>query len=132
MIQQAHGGHSFSGCTGSRENWISGYFGIGGFGLFCVANYNEARVELSCAKTDKIVNKEAFDYLYGKKAAIESAIGAELTWRRNDDGRASQIILKLPDVSIENETDWTQMAKFHAEWSKKFFDVIVPYLKEKY
>ena len=41
-------------------------------------------------------------------------------------------MISLPGVSIENETDWTQMAKFHAEWSKKFFDVIVPYLKEKY
>ena len=31
--------------------------------------------------------------------------------------------------SIENETDWLQMAKFHAHWSKKFYDVIVPYLR---
>ena len=33
------------------------------------------------------------------------------------------------DVIIENETDWLQMAKFHAHWSKKFYDVIVPYLR---
>lgn len=32
------------------------------------------------------------------------------------------------DDSIENEIDWLQMARFHAEWSKKFYDVIVPYL----
>ena len=38
----------------------------------------------------------------------------------------------LNNVSIENEDDWTQMAKFHAEWSKKFYDVFVPYLKQKY
>jgi conserved hypothetical protein len=31
-------------------------------------------------------------------------------------------------VSIENEDDWPQMAKFHSEWSKKFYDVIVPYI----
>ena len=30
---------------------------------------------------------------------------------------------------VKNETDWLQMAKFHAEWSKKFYDVIVPYLR---
>ncbi|MEE0290082.1 MAG: hypothetical protein U0J62_07645 [Lachnospiraceae bacterium] len=29
----------------------------------------------------------------------------------------------------ENETDWLQMAKFHAHWSKKFYGVIVPYLR---
>ena len=67
-----------------------------------------------------------------KKAAIEEALGTEVTWKRNDDGKASQVVISLPGVSIENETDWTQMAKFHAEWSKKFFDVIVPYLNEKY
>lgn len=133
MIQQAHGeGKSFSGCTSSKENWMSGWFGISGFSLNCVANYNEARMELSLGKSDKDANKEAFDYLFTKKAAIESALGTELIWRRNDDGKASQIVVKLPGVSIEQEADWTQMAKFHAEWSKKFYDVFVPYLKEKY
>jgi hypothetical protein len=34
----------------------------------------------------------------------------------------------MKNVSVENETDWIQMAKFHAEWSKKFYDIIVPYL----
>ena len=83
-------------------------------------------------KADKIINKEAFDFLYMKKTAIEAALGTEVAWKRNDDSKASQIVIILPGVSIENETDWTQMAKFHAEWSKKFYDVIVPYLKEKY
>lgn len=133
LIQQAHGeGKSFSGCVGSKENWLSGWFGLSGFCLNCIANYNEARVELHLGKADKVINKEAFDYLFMKKAAIEAALGTEMTWKRNDDSKASQIVISLPGVSIENETDWTQMAKFHAEWSKKFFDVIVPYLKEKY
>ena len=34
--------------------------------------------------------------------------------------------VKLDNVSIENEDDWPQMVKFHAEWSKKFYDLIVP------
>ena len=133
VIQQAHGeGKSFSGCTSTKENWLAGWFGISGFSIVCVANYNEARVELSLGKGDKEANKEAFDYLFAKKTAIEAALGTEVAWKRNDDSKASQIVISLPGVSIENETDWTQMAKFHAEWSKKFFDVIVPYLKEKY
>lgn len=133
LIQQAHGeGKSFSGCVGSKENWLSGWFGLSGFCLNCIANYNEARVELHLGKGDKDANKAAFDYLFMKKAAIEAALGTEVTWKRNDDGKASQVVISLPGVSIENETDWTQMAKFHAEWSKKFFDVIVPHLNEKY
>ena len=129
MIQQAHGlDKSFSGCTGSKENWISGYFGIGGFSIICVANYNEAQVKLYLGKGDRTDNKAAFDHLYSRRAVIETALGTELHWDRNDENKASQISLRLADVSINQETDWTQMAKFHAEWSKKF----VPYLWDVY
>lgn len=132
-IQQAHGEQkSFSGCTSTKENWMSGYFGISGFGLCCVTNFNMARVELNLAKSDRNINKEAFDYLYSHKAEIESALGTAVEWRRNDDGRGSNIVYKLMDVGIDREADWTQMAKFQAEWSKKFYDVFVPYLTKKY
>lgn len=135
-IQQAHDagtGHGcFSGCTTSKENWMSGFFGIGGFSLACVANYNKARVDLTLAHSNKERNKEAFDYLYSYKAEIESVLGTQLDWLRSDDTKGSYIVIRLEGVSIENEADWTQMAKFHAEWSKKFYDVFVPYLKQKY
>ena len=32
------------------------------------------------------------------------------------------------EKKLSFEIDGLQMAKFHAEWSKKFYDVIVPYL----
>lgn len=134
-IQQAHddgtGRGCFSGCTTSKENWLSGFFGIGGFNISCIANYNQARVDLTLANTSK-KNKEAFDYLYGHKTEIEQKLGKQVEWLRSDNTKGSYIIFRLHGVSIENESDWTQMAKFHAEWSKKFYDVFVPYLKQKY
>nr|WP_325212389.1 hypothetical protein [uncultured Oscillibacter sp.] len=36
-----------------------GYFGVSGCSLCCVANYDEARVELVFAKADKAANKQA-------------------------------------------------------------------------
>ena len=33
-------------------------------------------------------------------------------------------------IGIKDETRWLQMAKFHAEWSKKIYDVFVPMLKD--
>lgn len=135
-IQKAHDdgtGHGcFSGCTTSKENWLSGFFGIGGFSLACVANYNKARVDLTLAHSNKERNKEAFDYLYSHKFEIESVMGTQIDWLRSDETKGSYIVIRLEGVSIENEADWTQMAKFHAEWSKKFYDVFVPYLKQKY
>ena len=136
FIQQAHddgAGHGcFSGCTGSKENWVSGFFGIGGFNLACVANYDKARVDLTLAHSNKERNKEAFDYLYSHKDEIEAVSGTRIDWQRGDDTKSSSIVICLEGVSIENEADWTQMAKFHAEWSKKFYDVFVPYLRQKY
>ncbi|MBQ9759394.1 MAG: DUF4268 domain-containing protein [Opitutales bacterium] len=49
-------------------------------------------------------------------------------WNRGDGIKSSKVVYQIENVGLENETDWLQMAKFHAEWSKKFYDVIVPYL----
>lgn len=135
-IQKAHDdgtGHGcFHGCTTTKSNWINGSFGIGGFSVTCVANYNKARVDLTLAHSNKARNKEAFDYLYSYKADVENILGSQLEWLRSNDTKGSYIVIQLENVSIENEADWTQMAKFHAEWSKKFYDVFVPYLRQKY
>lgn len=42
--------------------------------------------------------------------------------------KSAEVRIQIDNVSIENEEDWPQMAKFHADWSKKFYDVIVPYI----
>ena len=128
-IKAAHGEKgSFSNVNPSKENWVNGFFGISGFSLVCVANYDSARVELYLGKSKKEENKAVFDALLKNKNAIEAALGVSIMWHRGDDIKASKLYYSLSGVSIENETDWMQMAKFQAEWSKKFYDVIVPYL----
>ena len=135
-IQQAHDdgtGHGcFSGCTTTKSNWINGSFGMGGFNITCVVNYNQARVDLTLGHSDRAKNKMAFDYLYSHKSQIDQVLGEQVEWLRSDNTKGSYIVMRLNGVSIVNEADWTQMAKFHAEWSKKFYDVFVPYLKQKY
>lgn len=130
-IHEAHGDRCFSNVNPSKENWINGFFGVNGFSICCVANYDSARVELYFGKADKEANKKAFDDLIKYRVEIEQTLGQSLIWERNDDIKASKVYCKLENVSIENEVDWLQMAKFHAEWSKKIYDVIVPYLLNK-
>lgn len=128
-IKEAHGGGgSFCNVNPSKENWINGFFGVSGFNISCIANFDSARVDLYLGKAKKEENKKAFDMLMSHKDDIEKALGASLVWSRGDDIKSSKISYQLNGVSIENETDWLQMARFHAEWSKKFYDVIVPYL----
>ncbi|MDE7009069.1 MAG: DUF4268 domain-containing protein, partial [Lachnospiraceae bacterium] len=71
----------------------------------------------------------AFDSLCAHKVEIESTLKATLQWNRGDDMKSSKVFIQLNNVSIENETDWLQMANFHAYWTKKFYDVIVPYIQ---
>lgn len=128
-IKEAHGeGGSFCNVNPSKENWINGFFGVSGFNISCIANFDSARVDLYLGKDKKEENKKAFDMLMSHKDDIEKALGVSLVWSRGDDIKSSKISYQLNGVSIENETDWLQMARFHAEWSKKFYDAIVPYL----
>ena len=129
MIKEHHGeGGCFSNVNTSKENWVSGFFGISGFNISCIANFDLARVDLYFGKAKKEENKKAFDALIAHKEDIEKTLGVQLIWNRGDDIKSSKVSYQLSGVSISNETDWLQMARFHAEWSKKFYDVLLPYL----
>lgn len=132
IIQQAHIQRgSFSNVAPGTSNWCSGYFGVGGFSISCVANYNEAWVALWMSSSDAVKNKKGFDLLYAHKDEIERQIeNYDLSWARADENKASWISYTLKGVSITNEDDWPRMAKFHAEWSAKIADAMIPYLTE--
>lgn len=132
-IQERFGeGGTFSNVNPTTSNWISGFFGVGGFNVTCTANFDCARVQFYLGKSDREKNKEAFDYLYKHKTEIEEKLGDQIKWERADDNKASYMTYELASVSVTNETDWIRMAKFHAEWSKKLCDAILPLLKNLY
>ena len=130
LIQQAHSHRgSFSNVTPGTSNWCSGYFGVGGFSISCVANYNEAWVALWMSSSDAAKNKRGFDILFEHKDEIEEQMGtSDLNWDRANENKASWITYSLKGVSVTNEADWPRMAKFHAEWSAKIADAMIPYL----
>ena len=129
IIKETHGKDgSFSNVTPTRENWINGFFGISGFSICCVANYDNARVEVVFQKAEKEENKKAFDALIAHRSEIESVLGVTLNWNRAEDKKASKVYTQLSNVSIKSELDWLQMAMFHAGWSKRFYDVIIPFI----
>ncbi len=120
---------TFSNVNSSKDSWLSGSFGIGGFTICCVVNYLGVRVEVLFGKKNKEENKNAFDNLYKHKNEIESSLGTTLQWKSDDDNKTSKVFIELKNVSIGNETDWLQMANFQATWVKNFYNVVVPYIK---
>lgn len=125
--QHTHRG-TFSGCNPTTSNTVSGFFGISGFCISCIANYDNARIDFYLGNGDTQKNKETFDLLYKHKAEIESKLGITLDWDRADNYKASWMCYHLDNVSITNEADWPRMAKFHAEWSDKICGVMLEYL----
>ena len=132
MIRENLNYQSFGNVNPSTSNWICGFFGVGGFNIRCTANYDCARVQICLEKADKEKNKEAFDFLYKRKTEIENALGETIKWDRSDNIKSSFLTCELQGVSVANETDWTRMAKYHAEYSRKLFDAVRPVLRELY
>lgn len=128
--QHAHRG-SFNNVSPGTSNTLSGFFGISGFSISCIANYDQARIDFYMGKSDAAKNKAAFDTLAAHKEEIEQELGASLTWERANEYKASWLGYHLKDVSIANESDWPRMAKFHAEWSDKICNAVLPYLIEE-
>jgi uncharacterized protein with ParB-like and HNH nuclease domain len=129
--KNAHRG-TFTNCALTSSNTVSGYFGLSGFSIHCVANYDKARIDMYLGNGSKEKNKKAFDLLQNHKSEIESNLGTALNWERSNDTKGSWISYSLKDVSITNEADWTRMAKFQAEWSDKFGNEMIPILEENF
>lgn len=125
-IQSAHADTGcFGGCTGSKENWISGFFGVNGCGILCVANYDSARIDLYMGNNDVALNKRIFDTLFARRTEIEATLGVTLIWNRGDGQKSSKVSYEMKGIGITNESDWHRMSRFHAEWSKKIYDAVV-------
>lgn len=126
--QHMHRG-SFSNAAPTTSNVLSGFFGISGYSIQCIANYDGARIDFYLGSSDAARNKVAFDLLHSHKEEIEEELGITLTWERANQYKASWISYEQKDMSIVNETDWPRMAKFHAEWSDAICNAVLPYLQ---
>ena len=133
VLHSKNGVKFFCGVTPPKgaKQWI-GWTPVNGMGITirCVANQDLARVEFYIGSSDKDHNKKIYDYLYSKKEEIEKQLEKALIWYRGNDNKASKICVENRDLGIVNENDWDKMTKYHAQWSKKFYDVFVPYVNK--
>ena len=112
-------------CNPGVSNTITGYFGVAGLSVRCIANYDAARAEFVISLPDLGENQAIFDRLLAHRQEIESGVGAALSWERAGDRKASVISCTMDGVSVTNESDWPAMAKFHAEWSKRLCSALL-------
>ena len=118
----------FKNVNPSSANWIGCATGVYGCSINCVANYDLARVEFYVKKDVKKDKNEKYDILRQNQIEIEQTLTVPLQWEAGNDYKWAKVCIVLSNVSIEQESDWEKMAEFQAEWSKKFYDVLKPYL----
>lgn len=123
----------YSNWKAINRNSISGSFGIGGFCINCVANYDMTAINFWLNSSDIDKNKEAFDLLFSHREEIEKEIGDALNWDRGEGYKAAWLThhQNLGKV-VTNKKDWPEMAEYHSQMSRKILDACYPYLAEKY
>ena len=131
-IKERHGSNgAFRNVNTSKEYWLNGYIGLSGFSIGCEMKMDSANVLLVLQNRDRSRNESAYHYLLKRKEQIEEAIGEKLDWWSSDKWKAFYINKSYEGAAgIYRENTWEAAAVFHAEWSKKFYDVIVPLLYE--
>jgi hypothetical protein len=113
---------TFNYVNPTTSNTIQGASGCAGVYYNCVANYDNAWVELYISSPAKAVNKAVFDALEKQRDEIINEYASELTWDRMDDNSASKIYDQLNGVSITNEADWPRMTAFLSDRAAKLKD----------
>jgi len=93
----------FQNISPGTKDWISATSGVPGVTFNFAAGKSYGRAELYIDRGDKEENKFLFDQLYGKKALIETEFGAELTWERLEDKRASRIKCEMPGTIYDTD-----------------------------
>lgn len=128
-IHEIHGGKIFSNTNPTKSSFLSRFFGIAGCNINCVANFEEGRVELYLKRSTKQETEQLFHKLYRNKKEIEEQVGASLIWREVGKQKSACISKNFEEYGINHKENWEGLSDFHCTWSKKFYDILVPYLR---
>jgi hypothetical protein len=92
----------------TKDSWISAGAGVraGVSFTYVIWITEESAVELYIDTGDKDENKRIFDGLHGRKAEIEQAFGAELSWERLDNKRGCRVRSVLREGGLVDEGKW--------------------------
>jgi hypothetical protein len=95
--------------------------GMHGLSLNIIVTGEYAQSDIAVNRGDKEENKKLFDFLYKMKDKIETAIGNELIWDRQDDKITCRIRFVQTGVNVFDKDDWNKMIKFLVNASERMY-----------
>lgn len=108
---RADGIKLFSNISPGRDHWLNAGSGVRGCPFAIIFARDEARVELSLARSDRDENKWLFDELHKQKDKIETTFGDEMIWYRLDDKKQSRITYARAFDGYDQE-NWPTMIEW--------------------
>lgn len=112
------------------EGWISKSLKTPyGIGITAVVGFEYDRVEIYIGSQDSERNKRIFDFLYDRRAEIESEYGRQLVWERLTGQKGSRIKDERLYKTFEME-DKTEIFEFMNSAAQKMFPLFRKYILE--
>jgi hypothetical protein len=114
----------------SKESWISAGAGVrsGVHFNYIIWMTDEAAVELYIDTGDKDENKRIFDTLHARRAEIEQAFTAPLSWERLDEKRGCRVRYVLKEGGLTDEGKWPAIQDAMIAAMDKLSKALKPYL----
>jgi hypothetical protein len=120
----------FSNISPSKDNWINFGIGMSGLSINLVVTKTHCRAEVYFNRGNQVDNKEAFDYFYKRKDAIENVFGDQLVWERMDEKVSSRIKYQLDGVNVFEKEDWPKMIAFLIDASVRMEKAVKGHVKK--
>lgn len=119
---------TFNYVSPTKNNYMSGSTSCPGVQLSCVANYDQARIEIYIDTGNAGRNQMIYDSLKSHRSQIEEDYGRPLKWYNQEGNRSCKLYDELLDVSVTNHDDWPAMIKFHVERGARLLKAVAPFL----
>lgn len=119
---------TFNYVSPTKNNYMSGSTSCPGVQLSCVANYDQARIEIYIDTGNAGRNQMIYDSLKSHRSQIEEDYGRPLKWYNQEGNRSCKLYDELLDVSVTNHDDWPAMIKFHVERGARLLKAVTPFL----
>ena len=91
-----------------------------------ILSRGESGIYVSCQGSERIRN---FERLQAQQAAIESAVGAPLSWDSNPNTNRAWILLEFPDLDANQREDWPRQHQFLATKTVEFYRTLDPFVR---
>ena len=131
LLENLNAEHGWNVRTHNSVNWFDAGVGVRHFRrTMRFTNKRKAQVQIRIGGGDKGWNETAFDLLERRRDDIESEMGEEMVWDRNEGASVSHISVERDGTITDSEEDLKEIRHWMIENVEKIKDVFLLHMDE--